>query len=212
MKNVMYCIVLSILLSSCASTINFTEAESYGEGIFSLEPSAEMNVVRVHDFLNENINLPIGSVKLGLGYGVTDEVDFKVNINSSLFTNIGLKYQMSDTEKLASAIGLRLQSNLLALVNIQFIEPSDYLQLLAPAVDLHFSSKISKNSRFLINPTLSYIPTSYYNETLHNQIGANLSLVIVKIFDNSNRIKFGGSVGYVGALTYGIGIAYDIRM
>ena len=208
----MYFIILSFLLSSCASTINFTEAESYGEGVISLEPSAELNITRVNDFFDESLNIPFGSLKLGIGYGVTEDLDCKVNINSSLFTNFGIKYQMANNENLASAVGFRLQSNLLGLINSEVIDPKDYLQVFAPAVDLHFSNKLSKNSRFLINPTFSFIPSSYYNISPNSPFGANLSMAIVKILENNNRFKFGGSVGYVGSLTFGLGCSFDIRM
>lgn len=212
MKKGMYFIAMSLLFSSCFSTINFSEAESYGKGTLSFETSGDISLDREAG-LEDNQYLTYPKVQIGMGYGISNKLDAKVDLNSSYISNANIKYQISDTEQSATGVGIRLQTSLYNIVENRSrdIEEQSRKKIFAPTFDYYFSRKVSDHTRFLINPTVYFIPDGFLPINVKNKIGINVTAAYVDILDKTFRYKIGGSIGYMGRWILAIGCSFELR-
>lgn len=186
MREILYFALLAILSSSCYSLVNLTEAQSYGKGVVALEGSGELVAVPIDKKVST-----LANSKIQIGVGATDDLDFKININSMSFMNIGVKYQIIDQENMDFAIGGRLQTHLRTILLARNL--GSLSNFVNPAVDFHWTFNLPR-SKLLFNPSFSYTSFPLNNSPI-NAIFANLSFGSVYELDPNARLKFGVSAG-----------------
>lgn len=180
--------------------VNLSEAETYGQGVVSIESNAEI-VINPRNTVDKMF---IPAVKAQLGIGLLDRLDFKVNINSYYYYNIGLKAHLIDEKDYDFGVGVRIQSNIIG-------HEIGY-KAINPAIDLHYTLNDTK-SKLLINPTLSYVKIKQDEE---RKVFANLSLGILRQVDDHTKLKYGLSAGTFldksPAFTFGFSATCEFRL
>lgn len=190
----LYFIVIAVLFQSCFSINNLVEADAIGQKQKS------------HQFAGEAFT-PLGEFggwgmfEYQFGYGISDELDLRIAVNTNRAADLQLKYTLTSTEKRAFALGVsvdndiffvrRMQPQLLAFYTYK---TAKYNIMLNPALEFNATT-------YAVNPDQNYGPVANFTAGLSSQ--------------KDKRWKIGLNLGYApnadSPFLAGIGLAYDIR-
>lgn len=200
MKNIfntlLFALSISVLFSSCASLAGFQDAKTIGEN--NGEVVASLNFSQSPDFIGLRDSsgassipfLVFPNIELGGRYGVLENLDVTLKMNTNLNLAIGAKYQfLGDQNSVFNmATGLDFGSFGLfsGLWNVQ--------------VPLYMSVHPKENLSIYLAPRYIYQFSSYGNLIHWNYVGGNFGLLFGK------KNKFGLDVGL-----YGVGTKYTQR-
>ncbi|MDA9773684.1 hypothetical protein N9B82_01895 [Saprospiraceae bacterium] len=204
MKNYLLLFAALVILSSCASTSNFIEAESLGQSNQSFMYGGELAFVSDNNYVPAPIPLPVAS--FSYGRGLTDNLDFRGVVRSNLTSEIGVKYQFYDTD----ATDLAASFNL----NVGFNVPG-------PELVFHSQFNVG-NVSILVNPSFAFMRNAYtvQGPTIENPEGIfwgpEVGLSTGLMFGESDQFKLALNAklfptGEASPIIYGLGFAYDLK-
>lgn len=88
MKRLLYLVIVTALLSSCAQWTMFQSARTEGKGNMTLT-----GVLEGSSLFEGKTGATIPGGRVGITYGITDRLDIQANVSSSLGLLTSLKYQ-----------------------------------------------------------------------------------------------------------------------
>lgn len=206
---------MALLMSNCASLSGFQDGRTVGKDRADL--SASLNLSQSPDFndwedqddsVSVDIpNLFFPSLEFGGRYGVAENIDINMKLNTNLNISVGAKFQLLGGQESMTALAVGAEVGTFGLVsglwNVQ--------------VPVYFSLHPSERFSFYLSPRYIYQFTSYAGaDNGLNYIGGNTGFLF------GRRHKFGLDVGYynvgnsdldggIGLLQIGIGGRFSLN-
>ena len=206
---------MAVLFSNCASLTGFQDGRTVGKDRADL--TASLNFSQSPDFddwedLGDSLDSDIPdfffpNIEFGGRYGVAENVDINLKINSNLNLNVGAKVQVFGDRESQTALALGIDVGTFGLIsglwNVQ--------------IPLSFSVHPSERFTWYLSPRYIYQFTAYTGaENGLNYFGGNTGIFF------GNRHKFGIDVGYhnvgssntdgsIGLLQIGLGGRFSLN-
>ncbi|MBP6184158.1 MAG: hypothetical protein KA479_04405 [Saprospiraceae bacterium] len=206
---------MALLLSNCASLSGFQDGRTVGKDKADL--SVSLNLSQSPDFndwedqddsLETDIpNLFFPSIEVGGRYGVAENFDINMKLNTNLNISVGAKFQLLGGQESMTALAVGAEVGTFGLVsglwNVQ--------------IPVYFSLHPSERFSWYLSPRYIYQFTSYAGaDNGLNYIGGNTGILF------GRRHKFGLDVGYynvgnsdldggIGLLQIGVGGRFSLN-
>ena len=188
MKNLQLLAVLFAvtLFASCATMTGFEEGKTLGED--NMEFGVSANVTSAPDILGDDADvdefIAFPNIELGVKYGITEEFDLGIRVNSNLNLGAFMKYQIIGDKNSAFAVSPGLEFATFAALTY------------AVQVPLYMSIYPNQNLAININPRAVYQTSAGAALTGGvSYLGGNVGFLYGK------KHKFGLDIGY-----YSVGV------
>lgn len=212
-KNYIYSLsffFIIVLFSSCASLTGFQDGRAVGEGngeaMISLNASQSPSFIDLEETIDgttgETFDIPrflFPNIELGGRYGIADDLDVTLKLNTNLNISAGIKYQILGDRFSKYALGTGLEVGSFGLIT----------GLFNTQIPLYASIHPTESFAFYLSPRFIYQFSSIGGLIGWNYIGGNTGLLF------GSKHKFGLDFGYyqvgtsstarIGLVTVGIG-------
>ena len=208
-------LAIAVLFSNCASLTGFQDGRTAGQDRGDL--TASLNVSQSPDFndwadQDDTVqsfipDLFLPNIEIGGRYGIAENLDINIKVNTYLNLNLGAKYQFFGDRESPTALAVGLEVGTFGLVsglwNVQ--------------VPLFFSVHPSERFSWYLSPRYIYQFTAYTGAGVGlNYLGGNTG------FFFGDRHKFGLDIGYynvgnrtlngsTGLVQVGIGVRFSLN-
>lgn len=208
-------LVVAVLFSNCASLTGFQDGRTAGKDRGDL--TASLNVSQSPDFndwadqddtvRNFIPDLFLPNIEIGGRYGIADNLDININVNTYLNLNLGAKYQFFGDRESPTALAVGLEVGTFGLVS----------SLWNVQVPLFFSVHPSERFSWYLSPRFIYQFSAFTGAGIGlNYFGGNTG------FFFGDRHKFGLDIGYydvgnrtvnssIGLVQVGIGVRFSLN-
>ena len=188
MKNLqLLAVLLAVtIFTSCATMTGFEEGKTLGED--NMEFGASVNVTSAPDLLGDDADINdvlfFPNIELGFKYGITEEFDLGIRVNTNMNLGAFMKYQIIGDKNSAFAVSPGLEFSTFSLLTY------------AVQVPLYMSIYPNQNLAININPRV------VYQASAGAAIGGGVSYLGGNVgFLYGKNHKFGLDIGY-----YSVGV------